>query len=111
MKRIDVRRSAFNVRRSTFVVGLLVLAVGCGSRADGPASEEPAKEGPPVVKTVRPERKTLRRTIEQPGTIEAFEETPLVAKIPGYVLKVHRDIGDHVRGPRFDDKGKEVEPG
>jgi RND family efflux transporter MFP subunit len=49
------------------------------------------------VTLVRPSRQTLHRTIEQPGAIEAFEQTPIYAKIAGYVLKVHVDIGDRVR--------------
>ena len=31
---------------------------------------------------------------EQPGQIEAFEETPLYAKLTGYVEKMYVDIGD-----------------
>jgi RND family efflux transporter MFP subunit len=32
----------------------------------------------------------------QPGQIEAFEQTPLFAKLPAYVEKLHVDIGDRV---------------
>jgi RND family efflux transporter MFP subunit len=50
------------------------------------------------VRIVRPERKTVRRPIEQPGfNIEAFQETPLFARITGYVRKWNVDIGDRVR--------------
>ena len=43
-----------------------------------------------------PERKTIHREVGQPGFIQAFERTPIVAKIPGYVLKWHVDIGDNI---------------
>jgi RND family efflux transporter MFP subunit len=56
-----------------------------------------ATAGPPSVTVVRPVRSTVKRTITQPGQIEAFEQAPLYVKIPGYVKAVHKDIGDRVR--------------
>src|SRR5262249_51454802 len=45
-----------------------------------------------------PERKDIRRLIERPGyNIEAYERTPLYAKIAGYVMKWNVDMGDAVR--------------
>jgi RND family efflux transporter MFP subunit len=44
-----------------------------------------------------PQRKNLVRTTTQPARIEAFEETPLFAKLAGYVDTVHVDIGDAVQ--------------
>lgn len=46
---------------------------------------------------VKPERRTLRRFIEQPGTVHAYEEAPLFVKLAGYVSKVNADIGDEVK--------------
>jgi multidrug efflux pump subunit AcrA (membrane-fusion protein) len=37
------------------------------------------------------------RTTTQPARIEAFEHTPLFAKLPGYVETVDVDIGDNVK--------------
>ena len=48
------------------------------------------------VTAARPVRKTLRRESVQPGQIEAFELTPLLAKFPSYVEKLYVDIGDRV---------------
>jgi RND family efflux transporter MFP subunit len=48
------------------------------------------------VQAAKPQRKTLVRTTTQPARIEAFEETPLFAKVSGYVKKVHKDIGDSI---------------
>ncbi len=53
----------------------------------------------------------LHRVIEQPAFIEAFEETPLVAHIPGYIEKVPVDIGKVVTGPRYDAMDRLVKPG
>jgi multidrug efflux pump subunit AcrA (membrane-fusion protein) len=58
-------------------------------------------------------KKTLRLFTEQPGRVEAFEETPIVAKIAGYVDEVRFDIGDKVskgdlliriRAPEYQDQ-------
>src|SRR5262245_11636072 len=91
--------------------GLLVLTTGCNRLTEGKTGSQAAQEQAPAVTAVKPERRTLRRTIEQPARVEPFEETPLFARIPGYVRKVLCDIGDRVQGPRQDDKGNQVEPG
>ncbi len=41
-------------------------------------------------------RKSLVRTTELPGKVAPMEETPIVAKIAGYVETVKKDIGDKV---------------
>jgi HlyD family secretion protein len=45
---------------------------------------------------VRVVKKSLVRTVEQPGQIAPLETTPLVAKVAGYVQEVKKDIGDKV---------------
>lgn len=74
-----------------------------------PAAAAPAS--PVAVTVVTPVRRDLQRTIEQPATVEAFEETPILGRIPGYVQRVLVDIGDRVKGPIFDDKGRVTQPG
>ncbi len=91
--------------RRPCVRSLVVIALGAVLAAGGlsgcarplPASEEPAAAGPPSATVVRPTRPSLRRTIEQPGWIQAFEQAPLYAKISGYVQKVNVEIGSRVR--------------
>ena len=39
----------------------------------------------------------MERRCEQPGEIAAFEETPLYAKVAGYVQAVNVDIGDKIK--------------
>src|SRR5690242_15683037 len=74
----------------------LVLSSGCSKTpvAAQVPSPQPAEQQAVNVAVVKPEKKSLRRVIKQPGTIEAFQETLVYAKIPGYVQKVLRDIGD-----------------
>src|SRR5256885_2046961 len=74
-------------------LALLLPLAGCnrGPDASAPATSAPAA---PSVTIVTPKKDTVRRTIDQPGRVEAFEETPMYAKIPGYVRKFYVDIGD-----------------
>ncbi len=57
----------------------------------------PPAASAPVVSIVRPKRKVLQRTIEQPGHILAFEQTPIYARIPGYVAEVCVDMNARVK--------------
>jgi multidrug resistance efflux pump len=80
---------------------LPLAAAGCGQQAGEKekTGDKSAKEAARAVDVVRPERHTVRQQLGQPGHIEAFEETPLYARIPGYIRKVHVDIGDEIKGP------------
>ena len=86
----------------TFVAtgSLLAGVAGCGESADK-STAEPASSGGKTprlsVVVVKPERATLRRSVRQPGRIQAFEHTPIYSKLAGYVLKWHVDIGDPVQ--------------
>src|SRR5205823_6341657 len=69
---------------------------GGKSSAADPAPAVTATPKATLVQTVRPVRRTVTSTVEQPGQIMGFEQTPLQAKISGYVHKLHADIGDRV---------------
>src|SRR5260370_9930757 len=77
---------------------VLALAVAAGCARNEAAPPAPADE-PPAVKVVYPEAGTLNLSVEQPGRLEAFEETPLYSKIAGYVKKMppRIDIGYRVK--------------
>ena len=82
----------------------LLLASGCShSREDGTSassksgsgkSEEGATAG---IKVIRPERHDMKTQVIQPGTVQAFEVTPIYSRISGYVEKYHFNIGDRVK--------------
>jgi multidrug efflux pump subunit AcrA (membrane-fusion protein) len=75
----------------------LAVAAGCQPAASESPKAEPATEpAARSVTVVTPERKTIQRQIAQPGVIEAFERTPIVSRIQGYVLKWNVDIGDPI---------------
>jgi HlyD family secretion protein len=85
---------------------LALVAAGCGSSdrgkpsagrqgaGAGAGSEEGKTAG---ISVVRPERRDIRMTVVQPGTIQAFEVTPIYARIAGYVEKYRYNIGDRVK--------------
>ncbi len=88
--------------------GIAILALvfslesGCGDAdhiskpANGKTSigEEGKTAG---IKIVQPERRDIRMTVVQPGTIQAFEATPVFSRIAGYVNKYRYNIGDRVK--------------
>jgi HlyD family secretion protein len=79
-------------------IALLLAMTGCSRGADSAAAESTGAT-PQVDRVVagHPQRKTLVLTTSQPARIEAYEETPLFAKLAGYVGEVHVDIGDPVK--------------
>ena len=97
------------MKRTVLIVGLLSIATigggigyhawsGSGTRSleSRAAAAAPTEEPAVRVAVAAPTRKTMRRTTVQPGQIQAFEQTPLFAKLPAYVQKFHWDIGDRV---------------
>jgi HlyD family secretion protein len=71
-----------------------LFASGCSEQA--PASA-PRVELKPTVDIAKPEQRTIRRTVAQPGTIEPYEQTAIYSKVAGFVQKWYVDIGDHVK--------------
>ncbi|HEV3025703.1 MAG TPA: efflux RND transporter periplasmic adaptor subunit [Pirellulales bacterium] len=88
-----------------FVV-LLAAVLGCdrSTAESGPATKKQESSAIHVT-TVKPQRKTIARSVRQPGQIEAFLQAPLYAKMPGYVRRFLVDIGDTVQGPCYDTSG------
>jgi multidrug efflux pump subunit AcrA (membrane-fusion protein) len=72
----------------------VLLACGC-SRPDPPPA--PPISLDPAVKVVHALYRTVKRTVEQPGVISAYERTALYAKVSGFVRKWNVDIGDRVK--------------
>jgi len=77
---------------------MLALAVGCNRppEAAAPNKADAKPAGPVTVETVSPKREAVRLTVAEPGYVVAFEETPIVAKVAGYVKEWKADIGDRV---------------
>jgi HlyD family secretion protein len=73
-------------------------AIGCSSApVDVPAASSRETNATVAVSVVTPQRTAIHREVSQPGAIEAFEETPVFAKIAGYVKEGWKDRGDILR--------------
>ncbi|HZW30737.1 MAG TPA: efflux RND transporter periplasmic adaptor subunit [Isosphaeraceae bacterium] len=91
--------------RAFAAVALLLAAAGCrhsdrGETTGSRNSRAPAQieEGSTAgIRVVHPERRDIRWTVVQPGTIEAFEVTPVYSRIAGYVQRYRYNIGDQVK--------------
>jgi HlyD family secretion protein len=81
------------------VVLWLLPVAGC-NRPPAPAAGGAAPAAPQVT-VVKPEQRPVRREVEQPGTVLAFEETVLHAKIPGFVGSIAADPDKNDR-PEYD---------
>jgi len=84
-----------------FLVGLALLvflAIGLAQRlvASPPAGQATAQAAPLVtVATVNPVPTEVELTL--PGTLRAWQDTPLYARAEGYLVRLHADIGDEVK--------------
>lgn len=84
------------MRRTLFLISFATVGCAKAPEAVGPATPT-TPAGPANVSWVSPKSQTLNWTVDQPATAIAFESAPLVAKLPGYVAKVHVDLGDKVK--------------
>lgn len=64
--------------------------------ATAPVSQ-PTNSAVQSVEVSRPQRQDMVRQLSVPGTIEAFEQADLYAKVSGYVSEMKVDIGDRVK--------------
>src|SRR5262245_7961632 len=89
------------MRRDTLIVLVAVFgllpAIGCNRKPPAPAAAGPPPG--PQITVVKPERRAVKRVVEQPGVVQAFEETALFAKIPGFVGKIEDDPDKKDRPP------------
>ena len=75
------------------VILSILLAVGC-HHAEPPALRVHVE---PHVRLVKPELRSISRSVGQPGYIDAYEQTSIYPKVTGYVQVWHVDIGDPVK--------------
>jgi multidrug efflux pump subunit AcrA (membrane-fusion protein) len=71
----------------------IVASAGC-HHADPPA---PPVQVEPRVRLVKPELRTISRSVGQPGYMYAYEQTSIYPKVTGYVQVWHVDIGDPIK--------------
>ena len=76
---------------------LLLPSAGCNSPTLAKPQADSTGSAFGQVATVHPVHKPIERQTVQPGRIDAYEQTPLYAKLAAYVAKTEVDIGDRVQ--------------
>ncbi|WP_422927934.1 efflux RND transporter periplasmic adaptor subunit [Singulisphaera sp. PoT] len=92
-------------RACALLLGLALLAtLGCEhggkdkAAAKQKAEAKDSGEGKTAgIRVVQPERRDIKMTVVQPGTIQAFETTSMYSRIAGYINKYNYNIGDQVK--------------
>ncbi len=97
-------------RNELQIVGFLFVAALAGSsgfwsckldskegRAENASKTATANSEAVGVQVKLPERLDMSRQVVLPGSIEAFEQATLYAKVAGYLKRIKVDIGDRVR--------------
>ena len=79
------------------VIGL-IPPLGCSRK---PAPVGPAPTPAQSISVVKPEMRSIQRVVEQPGTVMAFEETPLHCKLTGFIAAIEEDPSKKDR-PEYD---------
>jgi multidrug resistance efflux pump len=92
-------------------LGALVPVIGCNRKPAPAVSVPPAPEK--KIEVVKPAMRAVKREVEQPGTVQAFEETVLQARITGFVGTIEEDPDKKARPPydRAIDIGSRVKQG
>jgi multidrug efflux system membrane fusion protein len=93
------------IRRLKLLAGVAVAAavgvVGVGTLTRVRAADQlktwTAAQAVPAVQILRPSDQAGAQQLLLPGTVQAFYNAPLYARVNGYVKTWRRDIGDHVK--------------
>jgi RND family efflux transporter MFP subunit len=75
-------------------LGPAVILAGCDRKAPATTAKAP---GSRAVHAVPVARRTIERTVMQPGRVDAFEQTSIYPKMTAYLEKWNVDIGDRVK--------------
>jgi HlyD family secretion protein len=96
-----ITQPVFNSPIVALVTLSLFLAHSAGCRhsdQNGKSADAKSEQGKTAgITVIHPERRDIRMRVVQPGTIEAFETTPIYSRIAGYVQEYRHNIGDRVK--------------
>jgi multidrug efflux system membrane fusion protein len=92
-------------RRALFMVAVVLLLLIAGgvitmlSRMHNShvLAMETAQESVPTVAIVHPIAEEPDEELVLPGTLQAYEQSPIYARVNGYLLRWYKDIGSHVK--------------
>jgi RND family efflux transporter MFP subunit len=87
-----------------FMIGLVLLVLGIGAvitvvsrmHTSRVLADETQKAAIPTVSVVHPIAEAADEELILPGTLQAYEESPIYARTNGYLLRWYKDIGSRV---------------
>jgi RND family efflux transporter MFP subunit len=80
----------------TVAVVVAVYGIADRSWSEDTLVQLTAEEAIPTVDVIHPQRGVTGQTVTLPGTINAFFEAPIYARVSGYLKMWYKDIGAHV---------------
>jgi RND family efflux transporter MFP subunit len=94
------------------VAAIALAFAGCNKRPAAPPAQAAAATAPKIT-VIKPELRSIHRSVEQPGTVHAFEETALFARLTGFVGSIDDDPEkkNHPPHDRRFDRGSRVRKG
>jgi len=91
-------------RKALLLIGIVLLLLALGGvytmlarlRANRVLADETERNSIPTVAVVRPSTERPDEELVLPGSMQAYEESPIYARTNGYLLRWYKDIGSHV---------------
>jgi RND family efflux transporter MFP subunit len=102
MNEPEPRDLRHQLRRAGVVVAIIagvVMAAGIGLRlhAQTNVRQWTEEQAIPTVSLVSPQTRAISQELVLPGTLRAYFDAPIYARVPGYLKHWYVDIGAHVR--------------
>jgi len=102
MTELETSRLQGRLRRTLFfgavaVCVIVALGIGLRLRAQNQVKEWTEVQAIPTVDTISPQPTAKMQDLVLPGTLSAFIDAPIYARIDGYLKRWYVDIGAHVR--------------
>ena len=91
-----MNRSGVRARLLPVCLALITMGLAPANQARSPNDGDAPAVDPVPVRTVQVRKVTLQRETTQPGTLHAFYEARVQAKVTGYLKELYVDIGDVV---------------
>ena len=79
------------------MLGLVVLAILASGCSENKPEMNRAASTDPTVRIVKPERRNINYSVEQPGFVQAYEQTSIFSKVSGFIKQFNVDIGQEVK--------------
>ncbi|MGA2798682.1 MAG: efflux RND transporter periplasmic adaptor subunit [Thermoguttaceae bacterium] len=79
------------------VLGLVVLAILVSGCSENKPEMNRAASTDPTVRIVKPQRRNINYSVEQPGFVQAYEQTSIFSKVSGFIKQFNVDIGQEVK--------------